>query len=199
MGDKVGRGTIKEQNVRSLQSVMNEMAKRIDTLLPEEERSALSHEQKTAEIDIYSSIDPTLAALCKEYEDIKEQHNSLLKTHGTNDPMTEISADMTESAKSAIDTRMIELKADQKIVAMALLRYQKVQEEEKLEEERKRQEYLKRQAAYWQRTKERQKRESEKTDFADVMLGTFLLYMTIKWSRSAFKFTPMRRAFIRAV
>lgn len=191
--------TANNKEDRSLQTVMNEMAQRIDTLLPAEKNSRLSHEQKIAEIQVYRTIDPLLSDLCKEYEDIKEQHKTLLKLNGKDDPMCEIAADMLESACSAVDTRMIELKEDKKIVARAALRRQKMLEEEKLAEEQAKQARLKRQTEFWQKNKREQKTEAEKTDPAEVMLACFLLYLITKWNKAAFEFSPMRRDFVQAV
>ena len=64
------------------------------------------------EEEAYIAHDPLLARLHKDYLDACAQTDKLAKDLGVDDPMTSVSADMAESALSAFETRLIELKSD---------------------------------------------------------------------------------------
>lgn len=62
--------------------------------------------------EAYLSLDPLLRRLHKEQLNAAAQYDKLVKELGADDPMTMVSEDMAESALSAFETRLIELKSD---------------------------------------------------------------------------------------
>lgn len=58
-----------------------------------------------------SFADPVLTALHRQYLDALAFHKKLVEENGVRDPMTEVAADMLDSARSAVQTRLIELLA----------------------------------------------------------------------------------------
>lgn len=71
---------------------------------------------------ILADLDEDLKSLRKELEDAKAQKQMLLNQGmSPNDPMLDILEFQIESAQSALDTRLLELKADQKLMDKATL------------------------------------------------------------------------------
>jgi hydrogenase maturation factor HypF (carbamoyltransferase family) len=117
----------KERRV-SLQETMNHMARRMEGLLDEadqkKERPARPEPQAEAEdARLWAAVDPLLADLQKHLADAKANMLSLQKKHGAKDPMAEIAGDIADSAASAVETRMIELRhsAEKKEALKALI------------------------------------------------------------------------------
>lgn len=102
----------------SLQDIMNEMAGRMDTLLDQRDRNAATPDIKVRqssmldEAQMWLSVDPLLASLHKQLCDAEEHLTALKRQRGPRDPMTEIASDMADSAKCAVDTRILELRED---------------------------------------------------------------------------------------
>jgi len=105
----------------SLSELMNSMIARLETTqtgvlddIPEERHWQM--------IGLYIQVDPLLAQLYKQYCDAKDRLGKLLAHADPNDPLTEVAWDMHDSLRSAIETRLIELKdnsfASQKIAAL---------------------------------------------------------------------------------
>jgi len=61
--------------------------------------------------DIYAYMppDPVLARLHKDYVEASKRHRQLVRFRGPRDPMAEVAADMLDSIRSAVQTRLIEL------------------------------------------------------------------------------------------
>ena len=93
----------------SLEKIMAEMAGRLDATQP---MSALAKSSRDIVEDALDQMptDPILSALHKEYQEAKNAHRQLVQSNGIDDPMTEVAADMLDSARSAVQTRMLELK-----------------------------------------------------------------------------------------
>jgi hypothetical protein len=72
----------------------------------------------TTEADALAALDPLLAGLDKQKADAGAHFARLLKSHGGDDPMTCVAADMKDSAQSAYETRLLELRQDRKIMAV---------------------------------------------------------------------------------
>ena len=70
-------------------------------------------------IQIYIALDDVLAALYKQYCMAKDNLGTLVLARGSEDPMTEIAWEMHESARCAVETRLLELKEDSDIHARA--------------------------------------------------------------------------------
>lgn len=100
----------------SLSDLMNAMISRLEYSHPEEMLSVPVSKQWDM-IHIYVSVDPVLATLYKQYCEAKENLGKLLLTKDVQDPMTEIAWDMHDSLRSAIETRLLELKEDRAISA----------------------------------------------------------------------------------
>lgn len=103
----------------SLSHLMNAMIARLEYTHPEAVESA-PESKKWDMIESYISIDPILGALYKEYCAAKENLGKLLITNGAQDPMTEIAWDMHDSLRSAIETRLLELKEDESVTELIL-------------------------------------------------------------------------------
>jgi DUF438 domain-containing protein len=103
----------------SLSELMNAMISRLEYTHPEE--MDFAHESKKWEmIGTYVSVDPVLASLYKEYCAAKENLGKLLVDKGAQDPMTEIAWDVHDSLRSAIETRLLELKDDGEVSSRIL-------------------------------------------------------------------------------
>ncbi len=94
-----------------LADLMNAMVTRLEYTQPED-MGVLPEEHHWKLISIYASIDPVLASLYKQYLEAKETLGKLLVKGGDQDPMTEIAWDMHDSLRSAVETRLLELKDD---------------------------------------------------------------------------------------
>lgn len=98
----------------SIQDIMNQMAGHMDVIL--DRRDAAAHGPAAAalmdEVQMWLSVDPLLAELHKQYLDARAHHAKIQARHGDGDPMTDIAADMKDSAQCAVDTRIIELRQD---------------------------------------------------------------------------------------
>lgn len=93
----------------SLSSLMNAMVDRIDTVYAED-IGPIPEERYWHMIGLYMQVDPVLAHLYKQYCDSKANLGGLLAGQDMTDPMTEIAWDMHDGLRSAIDTRLIELR-----------------------------------------------------------------------------------------
>ncbi len=95
---------------RDLQSIIRDMAARLD-----QHRSADDGHAGVSmltEIEAYMAVDATLARLYKEFADARLSRKRALEQHGEHSAFADIAADLEESAKSAMETRMIELRED---------------------------------------------------------------------------------------
>ena len=95
----------------SLSDLMNAMISRLEFTQPEEMQSIPESKQWEL-IGLYASLDSVLASLYKQYCEAKETLGKLLIEKDAQDPMTEIAWDVHDSLRSAIETRLLELKDD---------------------------------------------------------------------------------------
>ena len=93
----------------SLTELMNSMIARVDAVQSSQD-TIIPEERYWSMISLYIQVDPVLVQLYKQYCDTKDQLGQLLADVGASDPMTEIAWDMHDSLRSAIDTRLVELK-----------------------------------------------------------------------------------------
>lgn len=89
----------------SIETIIGEMIRGLDCIGPDDEQASGLY----GEIDAFMPVDPVLARLHKEYLEANAQHKRLLRERGARDPMAEVAADMLDSARSAVQTRLIEL------------------------------------------------------------------------------------------
>lgn len=95
---------------RDLQSIIKDMAARLDQhRTVDDGHASLS---MLTEIEAYIAVDATLARLYKEFADARLSRRCAREQHGENSAFADIAADLEESAKSAMETRMIELRED---------------------------------------------------------------------------------------
>lgn len=110
---------------QSIQDVMGRIAARLEALQADQpfRRGFLSA------IDAFISVDPLLGALNKALLDARAHRTRITERHGTDAPMSEIAADMADSAESAFRTRLIEVRCDRKIrrEVLKILRRQRAQ------------------------------------------------------------------------
>lgn len=95
---------------RDLQSIIKDMAARLDQhRTADDGHAGLS---MLTEIEAYMAVDATLARLYKEFADARLSRRRALEQHGAHSAFADIAGDLEESAKSAMETRMIELRED---------------------------------------------------------------------------------------
>ncbi|MBN8520850.1 MAG: hypothetical protein J0L77_02990 [Alphaproteobacteria bacterium] len=82
----------------------------------------------------FADMDDVCARLHREYLTAKAQYQKLVRENGQDDPMAEMAQDHLESAHSARETRILELKQNSEI--MEKLAYVRRQEEEIVQEKR---------------------------------------------------------------
>lgn len=95
----------------SLSHLMSAMISRLEYSHPEALENIPESKQWDM-INIYIAVDSVLASLYKQYCAAKENLGKLLVANGSEDPMTEIAWDIHDSLRSAIETRLLELKDD---------------------------------------------------------------------------------------
>jgi hypothetical protein len=110
----------------SLQTIMNSMVNRIEDLVPHSTYDGESLHAEWPLIELYIQIDPLLADLFKQYQDAKHQLDGVITERGTNDPMTDVTRDMLDSARAAVATRYIELQEDEEFQGSAAAESQRV-------------------------------------------------------------------------
>lgn len=95
---------------RDLQAIIRDMAARLDSCRSDDAgpRPGLLNE-----VEAYMAVDPALARLHKEFMDSRRTRIRALEQQGEGSAMADIARDLEESAQSAMETRMIELRADE--------------------------------------------------------------------------------------
>lgn len=102
---------------RDLQSIIKDMAARLDQhRTVDDGHAGIS---MLTEIEAYMAIDATLARLYKEFADARLSRRRAREQHGEGSAFADIAGDLEDSAKSAMETRMIELREDSIKRAMA--------------------------------------------------------------------------------
>ncbi len=107
----------------SLHSIMNTMAMRLDDILPEALQD-MPADKDWPFIHLYLGSDQVLAQLYKQYCEARAKLASLHKEFGRNDAMAAIAADMKDSAHSAIETRLLEIKDNKAVQGQVAARVQ---------------------------------------------------------------------------
>ena len=90
---------------------------------------------RRGETDIFMDMDGVLASLDRQYRYAKAQHKAARLAHGADSPMADIAGDMEDSAWCAMQTRLMELRADG---AMMRAVQKKLREEAREEDEARR-------------------------------------------------------------
>ena len=137
------------------------------------------------DIAYYSQLDPTLAQLYKNYREAEAHYIRLDDGTDRNAAMREVAQDMKDSAWSALQTRLIEIReGDETVTAMQAMRNlrhdDKVCLSQKRELENARQTAFRRQ----RETAEPQKKQARE-DAADALLAyVFLFWFRLRWGVS---------------
>lgn len=95
----------------SLKSLMNAMISRLE-FAHLDDIGTIPEEKHWPLIGVYMQVDSVLAALYKEYCEAKQMLGNMMVSGKSDDPMTEIIWDMHDSARAAVETRLLELRAD---------------------------------------------------------------------------------------
>jgi hypothetical protein len=115
---------------------MNKMAGRVDALLDQHEHDHARGARPAMldEMRLWVAVDPLLAELHKQYLDVKAQRVRLTDKHGDSDPICDVAADMEDSARCAVETRLIELRKSEegKAALQALIRKAHARQEAEL-------------------------------------------------------------------
>lgn len=128
------------------------------------------------EEDAFCALDPVAADLHKYHQDALKHCRDLAKLYGEDDPMAEVAADLADSAASALQTRLIELRADEKLCRDA--KRLRIRMNRREERERERQSALFRarlQLFYMQQIECRNARDAQER--RDVSLVLFLFWL----------------------
>lgn len=172
-------------NAVSLQDLMHDMARRA-TLHDRHEdphSSAVPKTKANTEIEIYLRTDPLFADLYKQYQDAKQRRQALIKRYDENEPMVDVATDVMDSAESALQTRLIELRQDKKIQIEAMYQTHLLKKEYEQEEAKRHQDYQHRLHDFYargslQHQKAQQKEQQAQSDFF-LMIMIWLLLQTI--------------------
>ncbi len=93
----------------SLEKIISDMVRRLDSVRADDKAAPEQSSDPLQEIEAFMPVDPVLASLHKEYLDANARHKKLARENGLGDPMTDVANDMLDSARSALQTRLIEL------------------------------------------------------------------------------------------
>lgn len=96
------------------------------------EQPAELRKSPMSELEAFIQMDPLLADLHKEFQDVRRNHRDLLFKNGCDDPMAQMAADMEDSAWCAMQTRLLELRNQPIKMRMA----QRIQNEARREAEK---------------------------------------------------------------
>lgn len=137
----------KHEQTQSLHEVMNALAGRTGKALSAAQDTQKQHVRlyrepgkALSELEAFIQLDPLLSGLHKQYRDAKAKRRRSIEEHGLDSAMTEISADMEDSAWCAMQTRYLELRANRNLMREAQAMMQKSRQyiEEKQKQEKAR-------------------------------------------------------------
>ena len=96
---------------QSLETVIKKIIHQLDqTMVSRTNNTDNIHTRDVLDqIEILIPADSGLESLHKEYLEANITHKKLVQKHGRFDPVTEIAADMLDSTRSAVQTRLLEL------------------------------------------------------------------------------------------
>lgn len=121
MKPKIRTAITQERRV-SLQDTMNQMARRMDELLVDDQNHNhnpfCAGKDVSEELRFWLAIDPILSELHKHLANARSNKANIEARHGTDDPITDVACDMVDSAQSSLDTRLIELRRDEEAKAL---------------------------------------------------------------------------------
>ena len=139
------------------------------------------------EISLYASLDPILADLLKQYKNADKQSLFLDKEFADDDPMAEIAQDRKDSAWSMVQTRLLELREDEKFAGQVGLRLMRLEEERaglipRLKEKKMQEDFLVRE----REDKRRAQRDHDDHE-TDLLMFFLWMWLTKQWAEKSRK------------
>lgn len=126
---------------RHLMDILNEVSARLDHAPARSVASTMSGQCGALdELQAFILIDPLLGGLHKEYLDARAMRAQTQREYGAADGMTDLAVMMEDSAWCAMQTRLMELRADRALRAKAnaMIEESRKEEEEREAAEKKR-------------------------------------------------------------
>ena len=107
------------------------VANRVETLRLEQ--PAELRKSPMSELEAFIQMDPLLADLHKEFQDVRRNHRDLLFKNGPDDAMAQMAADLEDSAWCAMQTRLLELRGQRILMrkAQRIMHHARREEEER--------------------------------------------------------------------
>ena len=106
-------GTRDQKPTLSIQAAMQNLSRRMDVVLDAQEANGTLNQSLPDELRFWIAADPLLADLYKQLQDARAYNVRIAERHGQYDPMSSVAQDAKDSAESAFETRLIELKRDE--------------------------------------------------------------------------------------
>lgn len=110
---KTPNGTHDQKPTLSIQAAMQNLSRRMDVVLDAQEANGVINQTIPDELRFWIAADPLLADLYKQLQDARAHHTHIAERHGKYDPMSSVARDAEDSAESAFETRLIELRRDE--------------------------------------------------------------------------------------
>lgn len=148
----------------------------------------------------YEALDPVLSSLKKQREDMRFRAACAVKEHGADDPMSVVACDMVDSAQSAYDTRLLELKKRPDL-------YEKIQQMVKAaaraEAEAARDQlsanYREKMERFYGLWRDKQKIKKAQSEAEEGLFTAFILTMMLQWTiRETHRRLQLASVFMRA-
>ena len=136
------------------------------------------------EVSLYASFDPVLKDLFKQYKDANKQALFLNNEFPEGDPMLEVADDRKESLWSAVETRLLELREEEKFSDMASLCLLRRKEERAgLVVSRQKEEEIIARKKIDRHTKEKNRKNRD----ADILMFFLWLWLSKEWAEKSLK------------
>lgn len=179
---KSSANDVKDGVKQDVQSVAQTLAQQPDRDFRSDEirydRSTKLDDIKS-ETDAYACIDAPLHGLRKDYKELQRRLIQARKDFGPDSPMVELLEDQLDSARSAMDTRLLEIKGDPRACALGMQLWLKAEEHIRETENKKREErYRAEMAAFSMAIKKMLERRQEQSGLGWLWLLLFLVMMT---------------------
>lgn len=113
---------------QSLQQVMRQVAANVQAMPAQQQPSKRGLGTPLTELEAFARLDPLLADLHKDFLNTKKNYDTLAARFGADDAMALVAADSMDSAWCAMQTRLLELRAQRILMhrAQRLMREEEV-------------------------------------------------------------------------
>lgn len=149
------------------------------------------------DIEYYIQLDSVTAQLYKDYREARARYSQLDDGNSRNEAMQDVARDMMDSAWSALQTRLIEMRdSDERAAAMKAMRNLRHSDETRLYQQRERD--YQRQAGFRRQreTAEAKKQQSREEAANSLLAYVFLFWFQLRWAvPKAVQQPQPRRAF----